>query len=303
VIVILVPELEALLSEAGQAPGRLRRILACARRRELDIAHYQSELLTGQSLPPAPLTRLVDQPEDADGAWMRADPVSLVPDLNAVWMQPGAELQPESPAARALQDLFDEHGFQFDQPAPGRGYLRLGQAAASRFIPPWAIAGQSLDHVLPTGPDARGWRKLINEAQMLLHQHLDDDQHSTRQPGGLWFWGAGELPSRESVSSRVGSVYSSDEVLLALSQWLLMTPLPFSRDQVPPPGSLVEWLVEPELSAADNLAALDHWLKPLWRRLKYGRLNALELASRERAWMLRPTDSWRFWRRGDDSRQ
>ncbi len=302
-IVILVPELEALLREAEQVPGRVRRILACGKRRNLDIAHHQSVLMTGQALPPAPLTRLADRPDDSVGAWMRADPVRLVPDLNAVWMQPGAQLDSASAAAHELKRLFDENDLQFDMPAPGRGYLRLKQAPASQFVPPWAVAGHSLDHVLPTGDDARRWRKLLNEAQMLLHQHLDVEHPSTRQPGGLWFWGAGELPSRESVSRRVSSVTASDEVLTALSQWLSMTPVPLAMDRAPPSGTLVEWPIEPGLSAAENLATLDRWLKPLWRRLKSGRLPALELASPERAWMVRPMDAWRFWRRGAESQK
>ncbi|MFU8833077.1 MAG: hypothetical protein ACNA7J_13125 [Wenzhouxiangella sp.] len=298
-IVVLVPELEALLREAGQAPGRVGHILARGRCRRLDISHYQSELLTGQALPPAPLTRLFDQPQDADGAWIRADPVKLVPDLNAVWMQPGAELAPASVAAGELTALFADNGLQFDLPAPGRGYLRLQQAPACRFIPPWAVSGQSLDHVLPVGADARPWRKLLNEAQMLLHQHLDNDRNGATQPGGLWFWGAGKLPLRETVSTRVSSVCGSDPVLIALARWLAMAGHAMNGDQLPPASSLSEWQVKPELGAEQNLAALDDWLKPLWRRLRSGRLRVLELASRERAWTLNPGAAWCFWRRAD----
>jgi hypothetical protein len=302
VIVILVPELEALLADAEQVPRRLAAIMARSRRRELDEAHYQSELLCAQAVPPAALSRQIDCPTDADGIWMRADPVGLKPDLNAVWLQTGLEWPgPETAGAEAsvdlideLQQLFRDEGLDFALPHPVRGYLRLDRDPDCSFQPPWTLAGQSMDHVLPLGPEQQRWRRLLNECQMLMYHAAQRSE--TAQPPGLWFWGAGRLPKRESLAPRVSHVQSSDPVLIALADWLALSHAPASSGTLAD-GSLVEWSANPALDATANLQALALWLAPCWRRLKRFGFNTLELASRRQVWRLAPSDAWRLWQR------
>lgn len=301
-IVILVPELEALLAEAGQVPQRLAAILARGQRRALDEDHFQSELLCGQALSPAALSRWRDCPNDADGTWLRADPVALRPDLNAVWVQAGLDWPgPESPDAASvaslieeLQQLFVHEGLVFDPVHPGRGYLRLDHEPDCRFWPPWALSGQSMDHLLPTGPTQQRWRRLLNECQMLMHQAGQRSDASL--PQGLWFWGAGSLPGTESVKPRVSHVESRDPVLLGLADWLKLSHAPVPN-AVLADHSLVEWMAEPARDAIENLQTLDQWLAPAWRRLRRAGIDALELASTRQAWSVCPSASWRLWRR------
>lgn len=301
-IVLLVPELEALLAEAGQAPGRLVAIMARGQRRQLDELHYQSELICGQALSPAALSRQIDKPSEAGGYWLRADPIGLRPDLNAVWLQTGFEFPaPEAPGAEAaagliaeLQQLFQDEGLSFDLPHPGRGYLRLDRTPECRFHPPWQLAGLSMDHVLPEGPEQQRWRRLLNECQMLMHQAAQGSEASL--PQGLWFWGAGSLPSPESIKARVSHVQSGDPVLIGLADWLQLSHAPGSTS-APADQSLLEWRANPALDADENLQALNAWLAPAWRRLRLAGIQALELASEKQAWVLGPVDAWCVWRR------
>ena len=298
-LIVLVSELDALMAESGRMPGRLADLLERARSRPLQPDAFQGQLLTGQIVPAAPLTRRLDCPGDADGVWLRADPVDLRPDLSAVWVKPGARLSPQAAVVSQLQSLFAEYGMRFELPVAERGYVGLDACPDCHFEPPWALPGISLDELMPSGPDARQWHGLMSECQILLHQHREGDM-----PGGLWFWGAGQLPSRETVNSRVSRVVASDPVLVALAEWLN---LPLKSNESPESGCcedvLIEWPARYELSAEDNLQRLDAFLKPAWRRLQLGRLDAIEVAGRERIWRVTTRDSRQFWKRGRRSLQ
>lgn len=292
-IVVYVPELEALLNEGRRRPRLLELFLARAESRPLDRSAPVAELLTGQSLPAAALSRLIDAPAADPGAiWMRADPMRLVPDLNAVWVQAGVQLAPDHPALPELEELFAEVGMAFELPDPERGYLRLSELPDCKFQPPQALIGQSLDHALPEGPDARLWRRLLNDAQIILHQYRDQSE-----VGGLWFWGAGTLPPRSRIESRVSHVSSPDPDVLSLADWLQLSHEPVDAPARVADASLVSWTPDHAASAEENLTALAAWIKPLWRRLRSARSDALELAGPERVWRLTPGRAWRFWQR------
>ncbi|TVS11435.1 MAG: hypothetical protein EA419_08010 [Wenzhouxiangella sp.] len=293
-ITVLIPDLDFLLDESRQAPALLGVMMARASSRALDPANYQSRLLTGQDISAAAVSRMRDAPDDARGVWMRADPVSLVPDLNAVWIRTEGRLDRSSPLFGELVERFAEDGLDFDLPVPERGYLRLDRVPDCRFQPPWALAGQSLDHVLPEGPDARFWRRLLSDCQVLLHHHR---QLGQADADALWFWGPGSLPPRDQVRARVSHVASLDPDLLTLADWLALSHEPVDAPARPADASLVTWSADPEVSAEANLQRLAAWLAPLWRRLRWGRIGMLELASRSRAWQLTPACAWQFWRR------
>lgn len=293
-ICVVVPELEALLRETRARPVLLKQLLSRAQSRALSGDSPIAELLTGQVIPAAAISRLLDGgPEDAAGAvWMRADPVTLVPDLNAVWVGAASGLASDHPALPELIELFSDAGLSYEIAIPQRAYLRLERLPDCRFSPPWTLAGRSLDDALPEGPDAALWRRLLSDAQVILHQYLDRSE-----VGGLWFWGPGTLPSRTSLQARVSHVASADSEVLRLADWLGLSHEPVDAPTAVADGSLACWSPDPARSADDNLLALTGWLKPIWRRLRSGGIDRLELAGRERVWQISPLQAWRFWRR------
>ncbi len=290
-IIILVPELEALLAEARTIPGPLASILSRSTVCHIDPASHQSRLLVGQAVAPAAVSRRVDRPDDCAGIWIRADPVELRPDLNAVWLQPSSMPRLDGPVIKALTELFAEAGLAFDPASRGRGYLRLEHLPECRFQPPWQLAGQSMDHGLPTGPDATFWTRLISDCQVLLHQYRDSHES---WPSGLWFWGAGKLPARKTLSPRVSHVAGEEPELIALADWLELSHDP-GIDQIAN-QTLVAWNTDSQTSSQDKLARLNAALKPLWRRLRSAQLERLELASSNRVHSLTPQQAWAFWR-------
>jgi len=295
VLSVLIPELDALLAESSRVPGRLSRLLERGAERSLQEDAFQSQLLTGQALAAAPLTRRLDAVDDAEGIWMRADPVSFQPDLNAVWIQPQARLSPGAALVTELQAMFADFGLRFELPNAERGYLQLDSLPECEFEPPWNLTGVSLEDLMPRGEGAGRWRKLLSECQILMHQHRDRGEDV---PGGLWFWGADQLPERRTIAPRVRRIVATDPVLVSLANWLgLPCESNESLESCPGDGALIEWPVRFDRSADENLEKLDAFLKPAWRRLRLGRIEAIEISGRRRAWRTRPRDSWRFWKR------
>ncbi|AKS41917.1 hypothetical protein [Wenzhouxiangella marina] len=290
-IIVRAPDLEALLAGAGEVPKLFDRLFARAESRPLTPDSDLSQLLTGQAIASAALTRRMDRPEDHDGLWLRADPVGLRPDLSAVWVQPSSFDASRDRVIDALGPVFEDAGLDFDLPHPARGYVRLERLPDCLFAAPDQLQGQSMDHLLPRGPDGAYWTRLLTDAQVALHQLAREVEGL---PTGLWFWGAGALPDRGSVSPRVRQLAACSDEADALADWLDL-PRPSSNGA---DDSLLEWFPSDGLVAEDALAELADLLQPFWRRLILGRLDQLEVAGRERVWSLRPGQARRFWKRG-----
>ncbi|MEN1728614.1 MAG: hypothetical protein AAGJ52_09240 [Pseudomonadota bacterium] len=290
-IILLVPELEALLSEVERPPSTLSKLLARSQRRSLNPNTHLAELVTGQAIGSAAIARRADRPGDAEGIWIHADPIHLRPDLNAVWTQSSRFDSLDQSLVAELQSLFDDAGMAFDLTAPDRGYLRIDTLPSAGFKPPWELQGQSLDHVLPSGEDAARWIGLLTECQIVLHQHRSAEQQN---PSGLWFWGPGQLPV-DRPSARVSHLIGVSPILSGLAEWLSLSHSP--EETGTGDNALRLWQPDYQLSAEQSLQQLDELIVPLWRRLKRGNTDALELASREVVHRLERLDAWRFWKR------
>lgn len=175
-------------------------------------------------LPVAALTRSVDADDAADALWLRADPAFVMADAVTLRLLACGNLSLSTEEiealAQSLKPLFDEVGFVFDAPHPQRWYLRCPRDAV---LPVFSSADDALgddlaDH-LPQGENARRWRSLLNEVQIVLTQHPVNAQRTRRglpPVNSLWFWGAGVLP--EPVTTSFKQVQSDDEVMVALAK-------------------------------------------------------------------------------------
>ena len=213
----------------AQALGRADRAQHAAGE-PAQLARHMSLLPLGW--PAAALTRLLDAGEDdaRDGAWLRADPAHVRPDINgARLLGIGGQLQPGQADVDALlpalQPLFAEHGLQLDAPHPSRWYLRLPAGIAlPDFAAPDDALGDDLFEHIPGGTDARRWRLLASEAQVTLHNH---PRNAARIAAGLpainalWFWGGGTdaaavLP--DAIASASPTLYSDDVLLHGIAR-------------------------------------------------------------------------------------
>jgi hypothetical protein len=263
--------------------------------------------------PVAAVTLLADGGDPGRDVWMRADPVSLRADGARLVLGDGAWLRitPGEAAAlaQALNRHFREDGLEFEPRSPRRWYLRLPAAPAMSTHAPHEAAGRHVDEWLPAGPDALHWHRLMNEAQMLLHQHPVNEAREERgEPplNSVWLWGAGAVPDHARAS--FAGVWSNHPLAAGLARLAGIAAHPV-------PCSGAEWLREAtgaevllvleDLGGGgawrEALQALENtWFSPLAEALRSKRLARLDLGcpapARSRELVVEAGDFWKFWR-------
>lgn len=297
-LTLFAPALDGLWPAGTRLPGVLGRMLDRGRLVNFAGGFSPARLvgLPEDAVPgAAALSRRIDRPDDIGGVWVRADPVRLDADIDAVWFAEHAP--PELPGDRraklaaAITELVATDGLDFDWPHPRRAYLRLPESPDTVFTDPRNAVGQRLDNVLPEGTQAGRWRGLINELQMLMHGHIRPGEANA-----LWLWGAGDdVPA--PVAPPLDGMAVSEADLRGLADWLGIP--------VRPPGEpgesgrwLAQWRPDPEQDRDANYRLLEqHWLQPAWRNLVRGRLRQFTLATETRAVRLTRRGRLAFWRR------
>lgn len=255
-----------------------------------------------QSWPLAPVSLLGDGVEPAASAWMRVDPVhyrlqrdSFLLDLP----RPPLTDDDAQQLVGALNRHFEGRGMLFVAPHPQRWYVRIDQAPALKTVPLSQALGNDVDACAPQGQDAALWRSLINEAQMLLHEHPVNlrREASGRLPvNSLWPDGGGRLPSR--LKRRFDLVWSDGALargLARLSGVECRSAAAFLSED----GEVENHLLAPEVKDWAQLES--DYLLPLLRGLCFGRWGLLTLDFGGRGAVLhceiRRRDLLKFWRR------
>jgi len=297
---------------AWPRPPALERLLARAaptRRPPTTVAELLFELYalpipSDADLPSAALCRLADGFAADDACWMHADPVHLKPDRDRLLLFDGRHMElsreQAEQLAQQLGSFYRGEGWRLQVAAPERWYLQLPRTPKLRTRPVEQAVGRNLEPFLPAGPEGGPWRSRLNEVQMLLHHsevNLEREQQGLPSINGLWFWGAGRLPTG-SGRAPFTAVYT-DQLLtrgLALWQGIPAHDRPSGLDQLlatQPGGEVLVLLDDLQLPLLDAepvawraaLEALElAWFAPLSRAL-----------GRRLGWLcLYPGQGWRY---------
>ena len=277
-------ELPALSGLLGR--GRLHR--------DAPAAHYD-RLMQRWNLgdfPAAALRLLGEGGAPGDACWLGLDPVHLSVDRRGVKLDDPAELAlnaAEDAALRAtLAPLFADLG-ELSAAVPGHWHLRLASHCELVTLPLPQAAGYGVDPALPGGHDGMRWRRLLAEAQTLLHDHaVNREREAAGRPGvnSLWPWGPGQLAT--PLSAPFDAVWSDDPLLRGLAHASGLA------GRKPPPAyenaaghilAVIDDLTGParSLDAFDwraTLARLEQdWFAPVANALRHGRCKALHIAA------------------------
>jgi len=253
----------------------------------------------GTTLPVAALTRSIDASDAAGTLWLRADPCHVMVDAVAVrmlaWGNMGLSSEECTELARALRPLFGDAGFPLEVATPDRWYLRCPRGARlPQFADPADVLGADLLPHFPRGENERQWRHLLNEAQVILHNHPVNERRVQRgqiAANSVWFWGAGELP--DLVHTSFTRVATTDASLAALARLAGITSVPASPEYFFHFGAKDQLLLD--LGAG---VARDAWYAPLHEALRKRQLAELELHFESGEVVLyKHRHRWRFWRR------
>lgn len=268
-----------------------------------DAALRECFEFVGTEIPVAALTRSLDAHDAAGALWLRADPAWVIADAVTVRLMACGNLQlsrEENDAlARVLRPLFGDAGFPLEPATTSRWYLRCPPGAQLPvFSAPDAALGDDIGRHLPEGGSAARWQHLLNEAQVILHNHAVNVERVRRgaaPANSLWFWGAGKLP--DWVRTTYTRIASDDDVVRALARLAQVPASPLTPSAV---AELAEdervWL---DLGAIRDAEALTReWLEPIHAALAQRRIAwlTLQFATGER-YRYRHRHRWRFWRR------
>lgn len=258
------------------------------------LAHY---FQCRGGIPAAALTRDHLVGDATDAGWLSADPAWIQPELNGARLLACGQLQlsmdEAQSLAKPLKPVFGDAGMILEISSPDRWHLRLlSQAPLPDFAAPEQALGEDLFEHLPQGPDGRRWRALLNEVQVLLHQHPVNTERRARglpPVNSLWLWGGGALPQR--VTTNLTGVIGEDLLLLALARRAGISVQP--RNGASVSSASAGWLVDLQDQSVDAIA--ETWWPLLQSQAKRQPL-MLAFASGER-WLYRPWHRLRFWRR------
>ncbi len=303
-LTLLLPPRSRLAGDIAACP-KLATLLSRADRSDGDDGE-QAQLLRHfdvlpRGLPVAALTREIDCGDAAHGQWLRADPAHVRADLGAGRLLACGDLdltRDEADAlVRALKPLFGDEGSPISVGDATRWYLMLPrEVELPVFAPPEQVLGDDIFAHLPQGDLGRRWRRLISEAQVVLHNHPVNAQRAQAGKAtvnSLWFWGGGGLPDR--VLAQAKFIVSDDFLLRALAA-RATTPTHATAQMTS------ELLVAGALIDVRSLRRLGdletRWIAPLLDAVGARRFERVQLDFADGAqWHYRRGHRWRLWRR------
>ena len=201
-LILVAPGLLALppqMLAAHVSLGRLAQLAPAPRLAPLGIAAALVVALGAPaSTPIAPLAALGAGAEPGTHYVAAADPVHLVADRDDLVL--AARVDDLGTQANALAATLDAHfaagGARLAIARPDAWFMRAERAYDVVTTPIDAALGHGLFPCQPRGADAVIWKRWLNAAQMLLHEHPVNAAREAQgrlAANGVWFWGGGTL--------------------------------------------------------------------------------------------------------------
>lgn len=193
---LFLPQEVAAGACAGLKLTALETLLARARPAPLSAESLEARLCEMFGAAVAPVTLRADGMAPGAAYWLRADPVHMLIRRDRMIMQADVPLS-EGEAAGLCASLnahFSGERLRFFAPHPQRWYLQLDAEPDMKTCPLSQVAGKNVHAHLPQGPDALRWHGVLNEIQMLFHDHALNLARETRGElpiNSVWLWGGG----------------------------------------------------------------------------------------------------------------
>ena len=266
-----------------------------------EVALRESFEFTGIHFPHAALTRSLVWSDAADAVWVNADPAFVIADAVTVRTLAignlGLTAQESSELAKPLKSLFGDAGFPLEVSPAGHWQLRCPKSARLPvFSPPTAVLGDDMARHLPSGDNERQWRHLLNEAQVILHNHPLNAARAQRglsPANSVWFWGEGALP--EWVRTPLTRVISGHDPVVALARLAKVAHIDSGWNAEDPANRADTILLD--LGSASDAQSVDVHLANLDAALKRKYVTSLRIVSADGARAIyKPSHAWRVWR-------
>ena len=172
--------------------------------------------------PHAALTLLAHDIQPGEHCWIHADPVNLQADMDRALLSDSRVLQIEPEEAEQLvaelNAHFAEDNIRLEIADENNWMIRLDRCDLET-TPLSRAVGRNVNHLLPGGKEAPRWRRLLNEAQMLLHMSAVNqarEQRGLPAINSLWLWGEGVLPA--AGRSDITQVYADESAATGIAR-------------------------------------------------------------------------------------
>lgn len=272
-----------LLDDAGQGDGILERF------------------------PAGPCVRAARTNEMPAGTWACATPVHLLAAIEHLRIAPPGVVELDPEEAEAIGATLQEHFSAVDHAFVGDlhgGWLwSSAREVQCTSVEPSAAAGSNLRDVMPAGRDGPEVCRLMNEVQMLLHEHPVNERRVARGQvtvNSLWLWGFGRVGEATTALPRL---FSDDAWLQGLAR-LHGAPCswpPSLAQALETAGGTVAmgWAhpARPEPTAQALEEVEFACFRPARDALASGRVDQVDLLLGGHALRVVRGDRWRIWRR------
>lgn len=199
------------------------------RRIESQTANHLRFALFGvrpeQDLPVAALTHVNDRQKRLRGEyyWLRADPVTMWADMARVVMTrygfADLDAYDRNEIELCVRNVLNEEGIRLHTDHPERWCIALDKPLDFGFTPLDEALGMDVAEALPDHPEARHWRRILNEIQVELHNcPVNSRRRAAGKPeiNSVWFWGGGFIPDA-APHNAVDTVYAESPVSRGLA--------------------------------------------------------------------------------------
>ncbi|MGB7739862.1 MAG: hypothetical protein WBM03_12185 [Steroidobacteraceae bacterium] len=245
------------------------------------------------------------------GSWCVAQPVHFAAGLDHLRLAPLAQAALTEDDASALGALVGAH-FGTDELTvaafvEGAWLLRCARSIDCSTQPPDAVVGHNVHEFMPAGRDGARVRSLMNEIQMLLHEHpVNLRREGARQlpVNGWWLWGFGDVAAG-ALADRVDrwSLRTDDRWLRAV--WSALgsdaADITAAADDLLRGDTLVALSRPPAERTEDSLASVDAGLlSVLASNVRAGTIQSVDLLAGSATLRIERSARLRFWRRPVD---
>jgi hypothetical protein len=207
---LLIPSLE-MVDQADLAviAPALMRFRSLRQRRKTEWPGFEqrlAELLIPADIAPArsiaSICRL-SMGLPPEGRWLCVSPVFLETGIERVILHDLDLQHLLSDEANDLIEAFNQHfseeGLILEAGSAGLWFIHLPDHLDIRTHTLHLVRGQSIYHLLPAGENSGYWHALMNEVQMLFHQHpvnAGRERQGRIPVNGIWLWGEAHMTGK-----------------------------------------------------------------------------------------------------------
>lgn len=165
-----------------------------------DVIASIFSMATDNDFPSAELSLFAHESYDPAMFYMHADPVHLQADMDSALLSSSSDLDIDDAEAVILCEMLNQHfkqdGLTFIAINKDQWFVSTKEKIQLITTSLAEAVGRNINFILPKGENSAHWKKLLTEAQMLLHSHeLNDKRENTGllSINSLWFHGSGKL--------------------------------------------------------------------------------------------------------------